>query len=66
MVHLQLGSTYEFTLASGRKILLVVLGSKQQPMGKIGWEIEINGTKEIYPGINEALGESFTQIRLIP
>jgi len=35
-------------------------------MGQIGWEIAINGTKEIYPGINEALGEAFTQIKLIP
>ena len=37
LVHLQLGSTYEFTLASGRKILVVVFGSKQQPTGHVAY-----------------------------
>ena len=66
MVHLQIGSLYEFTLASGRQVLIIVHGSQQQPSGQIGWEISVNGVKAIHKGINEALGENFAAIKLIP
>lgn len=66
MINLQIGSTYEFTLQSGKKILIIVHGSSLQDTGINGWEISVNGTKGDFANLNAALGEGFSQIRLVP
>lgn len=66
MINLQIGSTYEFTLKSGKKTLIIVHGSSLQDSGITRWEISVDGTKGDFATLNAALGEGFIQIKLIP
>ena len=66
MVTLEGGSTYRFTLLSGKTIDVVVVGTELSPDGSRTLHLyQINGVLGSYGDLNSALGEPFTKIEKI-
>lgn len=59
-LYFDLGKPYEFTLHSGRKVLIAVHG---QAAGSDSFEISVDGVRGVYSDLNKALGEPFTSVK---
>lgn len=66
MFSLTLGVKYKFALSSGKIVTIIVHGSKAHPVKGVEWDISVDGEQGSYSDLNQALGDSFTQITVVP
>ena len=66
MLSLTLGSKYQFTLKSGRKIMIVIHGSQPNAVSGTEFDIFVDGVPGKYASVDQALGEAFTNVALLP
>lgn len=65
MFSLTLGATYKFTLSSGKVVTIIVHGTRAHPVMGAEWEISVDGVRGAYSDLNQALGDSFSNITLV-
>lgn len=65
MLTITIGAKYKFVLTSGRTVTVIVHGSSAPTGGGTAWDITVDGARGTYSDINQALGDSFSQVVLV-